>query len=794
MARRGPLARLYDSVIAVGKGIFSSKALATPRRSGESEMAHLVGPWGGSGYGYQPINKTEQVLHFREWNYRCIDYICARVSKESPTAVLTVPPNEVKAYKLDEKAYLSGKGMRPHPRSFAPRWWKQKSIGPAKAHEEYEYLDQDDRLVQLLNNPNDPETGVSLWYEAELFNCLTGEDFIWMVTDDAGRISELWVIPSNWVRPICLGKDKLVDWFEVSPRGSTSGIVRFDPAEIIWNKMPSPLSKIYAASPLQAMANTVDSYEKTVAARNYGLDNGVFVNGVLQSPPAAAPLDDTQINRLESRFLSKYAGMSNFGRPLVLEGGLQWVPPPGEHELAFMSSVDMARKWIMGQWGLDEVVLGFGGVSNRASAIAAIANVGMSTIDPRKRRRAAVLTEKLAKRFDEHARIFYEDDTPIDPDSQRADYQIGGTLNAVAPNDYRTHVLQLEPWDEEIYDRPLVTGQLLNPGDTPPPPGMGVDGMSPTSPFDNAGGDADLSPSLKGWNAAAGDAREALVLAYADALIEAKEHDEGNASEVAEYLAYLLEHPEELDATSEKRWAPDKHPRDDNGRFISKDKIQAAKHDPKKAEELRARVTNPEQRAKLDAAIGGDSDVGQTKRGQAKQEAEQRRTERTQRLAKVRDIAQDISASRRGGAPVTAEHFTELASHLPHLSVHELRRVRQHLAASWGHESPAAGKKREEMVEALTRHAKNEVAKLNTEERYADADPLDFSLDSMLGAGDYNIHGPHGNPNPPEQHGGRMGQRHRLMSSLPAGPKTSHGTPDTGSPLKRPLYERNGKH
>lgn len=200
-----------------------------------------------------------------------------------------------------------------------------------------------------------------------------------------------------------------------------------------------------------------------------------------------------------------------------------------------------------------------------------------------------------------------------------------------------------------------------------------------------------------------------------------------------------------------------KHPRDDAGRFVSKEAIHEAKSDPAKAEELRARVTDPDQRAKLDAALGGTVDLGRTKAGEAKAEVERKRTERAERLQKVRSLANEISMARRGGEPVPASHFAELAKHLPHLSVQDLRSTRIKLAASF-----AGGRRREEMSDALVRHAKNEVERLNEEKRYDHIDPLDFGMDAMTGVGGFNARGPHGNPNSPEQHGGRMTQRHQL--------------------------------
>lgn len=56
------------------------------------------------------------------------------------------------------------------------------------------------------------------------------------------------------------------------------------------------------------------------------------------------------------------------------------------------------------------------------------------------------------------------------------------------------------------------------------------------------------------------------------------------------------------------------HPRDDAGQFVSKEELQSAKNDPVKAAELRARVTDPAQRKKLDAHIGGDEPKIETRK------------------------------------------------------------------------------------------------------------------------------------------------------------------------------------
>lgn len=59
-----------------------------------------------------------------------------------------------------------------------------------------------------------------------------------------------------------------------------------------------------------------------------------------------------------------------------------------------------------------------------------------------------------------------------------------------------------------------------------------------------------------------------------------------------------------------KLWDEAMHPRDDKGHFIPKDELTAAKTDTAKADELRAKTTDPVQRHRLDAIIADTPDVG----------------------------------------------------------------------------------------------------------------------------------------------------------------------------------------
>ena len=203
--------------------------------------------------------------------------------------------------------------------------------------------------------------------------------------------------------------------------------------------------------------------------------------------------------------------------------------------------------------------------------------------------------------------------------------------------------------------------------------------------------------------------RAVLAAMLAVAHRAARRGDPAAAGPALDHLAELADRPNELTAAiagwpiemSAGYWDAELHPRDDHGRFVSKDKLHAARTDPAVAAELRSRVTRPAERAKLDKAIGGEADPGRTKKGQRRHEAGERRTRRAEAAKRVREITSRVLTGE-----ADAGHFRELAGHLPHLTVDELRAARVNLAARFDAKAP----RKREMVAALVRHAEGMAA------------------------------------------------------------------------------------
>lgn len=121
------------------------------------------------------------------------------------------------------------------------------------------------------------------------------------------------------------------------------------------------------------------------------------------------------------------------------------------------------------------------------------------------------------------------------------------------------------------------------------------------------------------------------------------------------------------------------------------------KSDPKKLRELESRVTRPEQRAKLDAAVKGDTDLGRTKKGAAKAATAEKCA---QSAASNKRLHELVMKARYGEH--TAEDLKELADGISGAPLVRLRGYRSLLGATWGGAS-----KKADMVSRLTEHIAN---------------------------------------------------------------------------------------
>lgn len=84
----------------------------------------------------------------------------------------------------------------------------------------------------------------------------------------------------------------------------------------------NPLDDLYGMSPIAAGAYAVDQHNESMRHIQALLQNGASPSGAMK---VETELNDEQFNRLKAEIDSKFSGSRNAGRPMLLEGGMDWV-------------------------------------------------------------------------------------------------------------------------------------------------------------------------------------------------------------------------------------------------------------------------------------------------------------------------------------------------------------------------------------------------------------------------------------------------------------------------------------
>jgi HK97 family phage portal protein len=143
------------------------------------------------------------------------------------------------------------------------------------------------------------------------------------------------------------------------------------------------------------------------------LDNAARPSGALiyKGPDGAPGLTDDQFGRLKRELEDAYQGAANAGRPMVLEGGLDWKAmsyTPSDMDFAETRAV--AAREIALAFGVPPMLLGIPGDNTFSNYAEANLNFWRQTVLPLVARTAASLTRWLGPCFGEGLRLDYDPD------------------------------------------------------------------------------------------------------------------------------------------------------------------------------------------------------------------------------------------------------------------------------------------------------------------------------------------------------------------------------------------------
>lgn len=217
-------------------------------------------------------------------------------------------------------------------------------------------------LLDLLNTPNPREAG-PVFLET-LFGHLyvSGNAYVEAVSVD-GQPKEFYALRPDRIK-VVPGRD---GWPEAYDYAVGSESVRFAANQgfnpILHLKLFHPLDDYYGLSPLNAAQKALDVHNAASAWNKALLDNAARPSGALvYTSQNGATLSQEQFERLKAELEESYEGARNAGRPLILEGGLDWKAlSMSPKDMDFMEAKASAAREIALAMGVPPLVLGLPG-------------------------------------------------------------------------------------------------------------------------------------------------------------------------------------------------------------------------------------------------------------------------------------------------------------------------------------------------------------------------------------------------------------------------------------------------
>lgn len=194
--------------------------------------------------------------------------------------------------------------------------------------EEHQELEQHP-LIELLKHPNPLQSTSQFMESVYSYYNISGNVYIEAIRpDDGAPPVELYVLRPDRMRVIP-GESGLPQGYEYQVNGRT---VRWaaDPitgaSNILHWKAFHPLDDWYGMAPLEAAMAAIDQHNSASAWNQALLNQAARPSGALIYSPKDGPsqLSDEQFRRLKEELEDHYLSPRNAGRPLILEGGLDW--------------------------------------------------------------------------------------------------------------------------------------------------------------------------------------------------------------------------------------------------------------------------------------------------------------------------------------------------------------------------------------------------------------------------------------------------------------------------------------
>lgn len=183
-------------------------------------------------------------------------------------------------------------------------------------------------FLSLIKRPNPFQSRQKLLVRLYSFLLLSGNSYLEPVMLD-GQIRELFVLRPDRMSVTVGPKGYPIRWTYKVGQQEVQYPVTTGQLPILHLSDFHPTDDNYGLSPVEPAAYSIDVHNQSNVYSKSLLDNMARPSGALVysgGDNGTESLSDEQFVRLKSELEEKYMGAANAGRPLLLDGGLDWKP------------------------------------------------------------------------------------------------------------------------------------------------------------------------------------------------------------------------------------------------------------------------------------------------------------------------------------------------------------------------------------------------------------------------------------------------------------------------------------
>jgi HK97 family phage portal protein len=255
-------------------------------------------------------------------------------------------------------------------------------------------------LAALLARPNGRQSGGELLEAVYAYLQTSGNVYLQAGLVD-GAVKGLFCLRPDRMKVVA-GADGWPMAYDYTAGGRTSRLRQDEgplPA-VLHLALFHPLDDHYGMAPLEAAQTSMDIHNAAGAWNKALLDNAARPSGALVYSMGGQTLTADQFDRLKTELEENFSGSANAGRPMLLEGGLDWKTIAlSPRDMDFIEARHAAARDIALAFGVPPMLLGIPGDNTYANLAEANRALWRQTLIPLVVRVADDLSNWLAPAF-----------------------------------------------------------------------------------------------------------------------------------------------------------------------------------------------------------------------------------------------------------------------------------------------------------------------------------------------------------------------------------------------------------